>query len=112
MPDELEQAFEQADEQIFARVRQLFGGQVRQAVTGAAPIAPEILEFFYAAGVPVLEGWGMTETTGVGTVGTLEHFKFGTVGRPLPGVELQIADGGRRDPDARSERVQGVLAQS
>ena len=89
--EELEQAFEQADEQIFARVRHLFGGQVRQAVTGAAPIAPEILEFFYAAGVPVLEGWGMTETTGVGTVGTLDHFKFGTVGRALPGVELKIA---------------------
>ncbi len=89
--EELEQAFEQADEQMFARVRQLFGGQVRQAVTGAAPIAPEILEFFYAAGIPVLEGWGMTETAGVGTVGTLEHFKFGTVGRALPGVELKIA---------------------
>ncbi len=94
VPDELEQAFRKADEQIFARVRQLFGGHVRQAVTGAAPIAPEILEFFYAAGVPVLEGWGMTETTGVGTVGTLEHFQFGTVGRPLPGVELRIAEDG------------------
>jgi long-chain acyl-CoA synthetase len=93
VPDELQQPFEQADKQIFARVRQLFGDEVRQAVSGAAPIAPEILEFFYAAGVPVLEGWGMTETTGVGTVGTLEHFAFGTVGRPLPGVELRIAEG-------------------
>jgi long-chain acyl-CoA synthetase len=92
VPEELERPFEQADEQIFARVRQLFGGSTRLAVTGAAPIAPEILEFFYASGVPVLEGWGMTETTGVGTVGTLEHFKFGTVGRPLPGVEIQIAE--------------------
>ena len=61
-------------------------------MTGAAPIAPEILEFFYAAGVPVLEGWGMTETTAVGTVGTLDNFKFGTVGRPLPGVEVRIAE--------------------
>jgi long-chain acyl-CoA synthetase len=94
VPDDLAQAFEQADSQIFARVRELFGGRVRQAVTGAAPIAPEILEFFYAAGVPVLEGWGMTETTGVGTVGTLEHFKFGTVGRALPGVEVRVADDG------------------
>jgi long-chain acyl-CoA synthetase len=73
-------------------VRELFGGQIRQAVTGAAPIAPEILEFFYAAGVPVLEGWGMTETTGVGTVGRLDAFKFGTVGRPLPGVKLRISE--------------------
>jgi long-chain acyl-CoA synthetase len=91
VPEELERAFEEADAAIFARVRQLFGGQVRQAISGAAPIAPEILEFFYAAGVPVLEGWGMTETTAVGTVATLEHFKFGTVGRPLPGIEIRIA---------------------
>jgi long-chain acyl-CoA synthetase len=88
---EMEQAFAAADEQIFARVRALFGGHIRLAVTGAAPIAPEILEFFYAAGVPVLEGWGMTETVAVGTVGSLEQFKFGTVGRPLPGIEIRIA---------------------
>ncbi len=91
VPEDMQAQFDQADEQIFAKVRQLFGGHVRQAVSGAAPIAPEILEFFYAAGVPVMEGWGMTETTGVGTVGTLEDFKFGTVGRALPGVEIKIA---------------------
>jgi len=94
VPAELAEQFEQADKEIFQRVRGLFGGQVRQAVSGAAPIAPDILEFFYAAGVPVLEGWGMTETTGVGTVGTLDHFKFGTVGRALPGVEIKIAEDG------------------
>jgi long-chain acyl-CoA synthetase len=94
VPAELAEQFEQADAEIFQRVRGLFGGQVRQAVSGAAPIAPEILEFFYAAGVPVLEGWGMTETTGVGTVGTLDHFKFGTVGQALPGVEIKIAEDG------------------
>jgi long-chain acyl-CoA synthetase len=92
VPEEMERSFEQADAQIFVRVRELFGGAVRQAVTGAAPISSEILEFFYAAGVPVLEGWGMTETTAVGTVATLEHFKFGTVGRPMPGVEVRIAE--------------------
>ena len=83
---------------------------MRQAVSGAAPIAPEILEFFYAAGVPVLEGWGMTETTGVGTVGTLDHFKFGTVGRALPGVDIKIAEDGEiliRGP----AHLQGVLGQ-
>jgi long-chain acyl-CoA synthetase len=94
VPDELRKPFEQADEQIFSRVRALFGGHVRQAVSGAAPIAPEILEFFYAAGVPVLEGWGMTETTAIGTVATLDHFKFGTVGRAVPGVEIRIAEDG------------------
>jgi long-chain acyl-CoA synthetase len=94
VPDELMKPFEQADKEIFGRVRQLFGGHIHQAVSGAAPIAPEILEFFYAAGVPVLEGWGMTETTAVGTVGTLDHFKFGTVGRPMPGVELRTSEDG------------------
>jgi long-chain acyl-CoA synthetase len=118
VPDELAKPFERADKEIFERVRQLFGGHVRQAVSGAAPIAPDILEFFYAAGVPVLEGWGMTETMGVGTVGTLDHFKFGTVGRALPGVELRIADDGEilvrgphvfleywRNPDATAEAI-------
>jgi long-chain acyl-CoA synthetase len=92
VPAEMEQAFAQAEERLYSRVRGLFGGNIRRAVTGAAPIAPEILEFFYACGVPVLEGWGMTETTGVGTVCTLENFKFGTVGRPLPAVEVRIAE--------------------
>jgi long-chain acyl-CoA synthetase len=73
-------------------VRQLFGRRLRETVTGAAPIAPEILEFFNAAGVPVLEGFAMTETTGVGTVATLDDFKFGTVGRAVPGVELRISE--------------------
>jgi long-chain acyl-CoA synthetase len=92
VPEEMATAFEQADAQLFKRVRDLFGGQVRQAVTGAAPIAPEILEFFYAAGIPVLEGWGMTETTAIGTVSTLDDFKFGTVGKAVPGVEIRIAE--------------------
>jgi len=90
--EEMERAFEQADQRLYGRVRSLFGGEIQQAVTGAAPIAAEILEFFYACGVPVLEGWGMTETTAVGTVSTLDHIKFGTVGRPMPGVEVKIAD--------------------
>jgi long-chain acyl-CoA synthetase len=92
VPEEMEKAFAAADEQLYGRVRGLFGDHVKQAVTGAAPIAPEILEFFYACGVPVLEGWGMTETTAVGTVATLEDFKFGTVGRAMPGVEVRIAE--------------------
>jgi long-chain acyl-CoA synthetase len=92
VPKEKEEAFQQADERLFKRVRDLFGGQIRQAVTGAAPIAPEILEFFYAAGVPVLEGWGMTETTAIGTVNLLDQIKFGTVGKAVPGDEIRIAE--------------------
>jgi long-chain acyl-CoA synthetase len=74
--------------------RALFGGELRQATTGAAPIAQEILEFFEDAGVPVLEGYGLTETTGVATISTIEDHKFGTVGRALPGVDIKIADDG------------------
>jgi long-chain acyl-CoA synthetase len=94
VPDELQAPFEQADSELFANVRNLFGGRLRQANTGAAPIAPEILEFFYASGVPVLEGYGMTETATVSTVSTVEHHKFGTVGRALPGSEVKIAGDG------------------
>jgi long-chain acyl-CoA synthetase len=92
VPEDMQKQFDQADEEIFSKVRGLFGGNVRQAVSGAAPIAAEILEFFYASGVPVLEGWGLTESTAVGTVGTLDEFKFGTVGKAVPGVEIKIAE--------------------
>jgi long-chain acyl-CoA synthetase len=94
VPEELRKAFEAADEQLYQNVRNIFGGHVREATSGAAPIAPEILEFFYACGVPVLEGWGMTETATAATVNRLEDFRFGSVGKPLPGVEIKIGDDG------------------
>jgi long-chain acyl-CoA synthetase len=94
VPAELVGPFEEADEKLFKNVRQIFGGRVRHATSGAAPIAKEILEFFWACGVPVLEGYGMTETATAATVSTVESHRFGTVGRALPGVELQIADDG------------------
>src|SRR4051794_5055486 len=94
VPDELRAAFDTADEVLFSKVRAAFGGRMRQAATGAAPIAHEILEFFYACGAPVLEGYGMTETATVATTSTIEDHKFGTVGRPIPGCEVKIADDG------------------
>jgi long-chain acyl-CoA synthetase len=94
VPPELQQPFEKADEKLFGNVRALFGGRLRQATSGAAPIAPDILQFFWACGVPVFEGYGMTETATAATVSTLENHRFGTVGRALPGVELRIADDG------------------
>jgi long-chain acyl-CoA synthetase len=94
VPEELQKPFEEADEQLFKNVRAIFGGKVRHATSGAAPIAREILEFFWAAGVPVLEGYGMTETATAATTSTVENHRFGTVGRALPGVELKIADDG------------------
>ncbi len=94
IPAELKAPFEEADEKLFKNVRALFGGSVRHATSGAAPIAKEILEFFWACGVPVLEGYGMTETATAATISTVENHRFGTVGRPLPGVEVKIADDG------------------
>jgi long-chain acyl-CoA synthetase len=94
VPAELLAPFNEADEQLFKNVRAIFGGRLRQAVSGAAPIAKEILEFFYGCGVPVLEGYGMTETATVATYSTVEHHRFGSVGRLLPGVEGRIGDDG------------------
>jgi long-chain acyl-CoA synthetase len=94
VPAELQQAFDAADEKLYANVRALFGGKIRECVTGAAPIAKEILEFFYACGVPVMEGYGMTETSTVASANAPERFRFGSVGRPLPGVEARVADDG------------------
>jgi long-chain acyl-CoA synthetase len=94
VPEDMQAQFDEADELLFKNVRALFGGRVRHATSGAAPIAHEILEFFYACGVPVFEGYGMTETATAATISTLEHHRFGTVGRALPGVELKIADDG------------------
>jgi long-chain acyl-CoA synthetase len=94
VPDELQALFDKADQELYANVRNVFGGRLRQATSGAAPIAKEILEFFYACGVPVLEGYGMTETATASTVSVVGDFRFGTVGRPLPGAEVKIADDG------------------
>jgi long-chain acyl-CoA synthetase len=96
VPEELEKAFEAAEEQLFKNVRGLFGQNIRECVTGAAPIASEILEFFYACGVPVMEGYGMTETSTSATVNRPHagQFRFGSVGKPQARVEVKIADDG------------------
>jgi long-chain acyl-CoA synthetase len=83
-----------ADRLVLAKIRNLFGGNLRVAVSGAAPINPDILRFFDAAGVLILEGWGMTETSTAATIATPEDFRFGTIGKPFPGVEVKIADDG------------------
>jgi long-chain acyl-CoA synthetase len=88
------EAFEKADAEMFSLVRGIFGGNIKLAISGAAPIASEILEFFYAAGVPVFEGWGMTETTSLGTLNLPDAFKFGTIGPAVPGVDVRIAPDG------------------
>jgi long-chain acyl-CoA synthetase len=94
VPANLQSAYDQFDATLFSNVRNAFGGRVRRAVSGAAPIAPEVLEFFWAAGVPVLEGFGMTETSTAATLSTPEHHRFGSVGRALPRVDIRIAQDG------------------
>ncbi len=94
IPDELQAPFEEAEERLFKNVRAAFGGRLREAVSGAAPIGKEILEFFFACGVPVMEGYGMTETATAATAGRPEDHRFGSVGKPLPGVEVKIAEDG------------------
>jgi long-chain acyl-CoA synthetase len=90
----LQRRYAFADRQVLSKIRNLFGGRIRLAVSGAAPINPEILRFFDAAGVLVLEGWGMTETSTAATISTPEDFKVGTIGKPFPGCEVKIADDG------------------
>jgi len=90
----LQRSYAFADKQVLSKIRNLFGGNIRLAVSGAAPINPEILRFFDAAGVLVLEGWGMTETSTAATISTPEDFKVGTIGKPFPGCEVKIADDG------------------
>jgi long-chain acyl-CoA synthetase len=90
----LERQYAFADEKVLSKIRNLFGGKLRLAVSGAAPINPEILSFFDAAGVLVLEGWGMTETSTAATISSPDDFKIGTIGKPFPGCEVKIADDG------------------
>jgi long-chain acyl-CoA synthetase len=90
----LRKQYEFADKQVLSKIRGLFGGNLRLAVSGAAPINPEILSFFDAAGVLVLEGWGMTETSTAATISKPDDFKVGTIGKPFPGCQIKIADDG------------------
>ena len=83
-----------ADKLVLRKIRDVFGGRVRYMISGAAPIALELLEFFHACGVTILEGYGLTETTAPATVNLPEDFRFGTVGRSLPLCEVKIVDDG------------------
>lgn len=107
-----------ADRLVLRRLRAAFGGRLRFALSGSAPIDPSIVTFFHAIGIPLLEAWGLTETTAALTINTLDAFRIGTVGTAYPGHELRIAPDGEilargpcifsqyyRNPEATAEAL-------
>jgi long-chain acyl-CoA synthetase len=83
-----------AEKLVYAKVRARLGGRLNYLVSGSAPLPPYIGEFFYAIGVPIIEGYGLTETAPVLTVNPLDAPRFGTVGKAIAGVEIAIAEDG------------------
>ena len=109
---------EMANMLVFNRLAKLFGGKLRFFISGGAPLPREIAEFMHSIGVLVLEGWGLTETTAAATLNTLDAYRFGAVGKVLPGCQVVVADdgelliGGRnllreyyRRPEATAETI-------
>lgn len=94
VPLGLASKFEIADQLVFSKIRNLFGGRLRFAISGGAPLPTEVSEFFSMCGILILEGYGLTETTAAITVNRDNDYKFGTVGKPIGDVQIKIADDG------------------
>jgi len=86
--------WEIANRIVYSKIRQGVGGRIRRFSSGGAPLAPELAEFFWSVGLPVYQGYGLTETSPVVTANSPKENKVGTVGRPISGVEVRIADDG------------------
>jgi long-chain acyl-CoA synthetase len=83
-----------ADKLVFHKLRDRFGGRVRFFISGSAALHRDVAEWFHAAGILIMEGYGLTETGAGSTVGRADSFRFGTVGKALPGTELKLAEDG------------------
>jgi long-chain acyl-CoA synthetase len=83
-----------ADRLVYAKVKERLGGRLHTAISGGAPLAPEIAEFFHSIDILLVEGYGLTECTTAATTNTHSAFRFGTVGKALPGFELRVAEDG------------------
>jgi long-chain acyl-CoA synthetase len=94
LPADLAERFAAGEERLFRRAREAFGGRLRMVISGAAPTSTAILETLFACGIPVMDTYGMTEVATSAAVSTLADHRFGSVGRPLPGLEVRIAGDG------------------
>jgi long-chain acyl-CoA synthetase len=116
VPATLAAQYRLADRLVYSKVKARLGGRLRVANAGGAPLARDIAEFFHAIDILILEGYGLSEVTTAASVNLEEDYKFGTVGKPLPGVEIRIAEDGEilirsntvfagyyRDPEATAE---------
>ncbi|MBK8170337.1 MAG: long-chain fatty acid--CoA ligase [Sandaracinaceae bacterium] len=81
-----------AEKLVFSKIKQRFGGRLRFFISGSAPLSREIAEFFHACGILILEGYGLTESSAASSVNRLSKYRFGTVGIPLPGTTIRLAE--------------------
>ena len=93
--EDLQAEWDEADERVFSKIRELLGlDEVESFLIGAAPTPPEVLEFFLAIGIEICETWGMSETSAMATLNPPGRVRVGTVGPPLPGIEVKLAEDG------------------
>ena len=97
-----------ADRLVYSKVKARLGGRLRVANAGGAPLSNEIAEFFHAIDILILEGYGLSEITTAATVNRHSDYRFGTVGKPMPGVELRVRRG-RRDPRPLEDGLRRLL---